>query len=156
MKIAGKEFLDYWNIIKIPTLVLIAWSVIGVIISALSLSLYFTIFTPISSWIITIAAYAFIGWIAVKDHKEKISIAAISGAISGIIVGLLGAVVGIFVFYFMPGVIEATLQQAGVAMEQVKDIMQIGVYIGLITGPLVSGILGTIFAAITGFIAKKV
>jgi len=156
MKFANKEFSDYWKIIKIPTYVLIAWSVLGLIIAFISFSLYITIFSTLASWLLTIIVFGFIGWTIIKDHKETIKIAAWSGALAGIISGFVGAVLGIIMFYIVPEVIQAAIAQAGANAAAVENFIAIGVYIGLITGPLVSGIIGTIISAIAALIAKKV
>jgi len=156
MKFAQKEFKDYWKIIKIPTYILIAWSILGFLISIASFSLYATIFSPIASWILTIAVFGFIGWSTIKDHKETIKIAAWSGALTGIISGFIGAIIGIFMFYLVPEVIQAAIAQAGANAAAVESFMAIGIFIGLITGPLISAIIGAIIAVIAALIAKKI
>ena len=159
MKFAQKDFLDYWKIIKMPTLILIAWGILGFIISVVSFSLYVTIFSPIAGWFLTIMIFGFIGWTTVKDHKEKIKIAAWAGALSGAISGLVGAIISILTFYLVPEVMEAALQQvaqSGADLAAVQGFMAIGVFIGLITGPLISGIIAAIISAIAALIAKKV
>lgn len=158
MKFGEKDFSEYWKIIKIPTYVLIGWSVFSFIVSILSFSLYQTIFTPIASWILTIAVFGFIGWTAVKDHKQGVRIAAWAAALSGAIAGFIGAILGILMFYFVPDVIQAAITQAtqaGVDAAAVQGFMSIGVYFGLITGPLISAIIGAAIAAVVAFISKK-
>lgn len=159
MKFGGKEFSDYWKIIKIPTLILIAFGVLGFIISIISFSLYTSIFSAASGWILTIAIFGFIGWSAVKDHKENIKIAAWAGALSGAISGFVGAIISILMFYLTPEVIEAVLQQAaqaGTDAAAIQGFMAIGIFIGLITGPLFSGIIAAIISTIAALIAKKI
>ena len=158
MKFGGKEFSDYWAIIKIPTLVLIAWAVLGFIFSIISFSLYQTIFSSVAGWILTIAVFSFIGWTTVKDHKGTVGIAAWGGALSGVIAGFIGAIIAILMFYFVPAfsqlaIAQATAQGADVAM--VRNFMAIGIFIGLITGPLINGLVGAAISAIAGLIAKK-
>ena len=156
MKFAQKEFSDYWKIIKIPTYILIAWSVLGFIISIISFSLYTTIFSSLASWLLIIAVFGFIGWTTVKDHKEGVKISAWGGALAGIISGFIGAIIGIFMFYLVPEVIQAAIVQAGADPAVVQGAMKIGIYISLITGPLISGIIGAVIAAIAALIAKKI
>jgi len=156
MKFAKKDFSEYWKIIKIPSYVLIGWSLIALIISIASFSMYITIFSPWSNWILTIAVFSFIGWTAIKDHKETIKVASWAGALTGLITGLIGAVFGIIMFYLVPEVIQAAVAQAGVNAEAVQSYMKIGIYIGLITGPLVSALIGALISAIAALIAKKI
>ncbi len=133
MKFAEKEFLEYWKVIKIPTYALIGWSVLGFIISVVSFSLYLTVFSPLASWILIMAVFAFIGWTVIKDRKATVKIAAWSGALSGAISGFVGGLIGILMYYFVPDVIEAALAQAahaGANAAAIESFMAIGVYIG--------------------------
>jgi len=156
MKFANKEFKEYWEIIKIPTYILIAWGVLAFIISIISFSLYVTIFSPLSSWLLTIIIFGFIGWTTIKDHKQTVRIAAWSGALAGIISGFIGAILGILMFYFVPQVIQAAIAQSGANPELIQDFMKMGIYIGLVTGPLFSGLIGAAISAISALISKKV
>ena len=156
MKFAGKEFKDYWKIIKMPTYVLVAWGILSFIIATISFSLYTTIFSPLAGWILTIAVFGFIGWTAIKDHKQTIKISAWSGALAGAISGFVGAIIGILMFYFVPDILFAAAAQAGVDPTAIQGFMAIGVYIGLITGPLISGLIGALISVIAALIAKKI
>jgi hypothetical protein len=156
MKFAGKEFNDYWKIIKIPTYVLVGWSVLGFIVSIVSFSLYATIFSAGASWVLMIAVFGFIGWTIIKDHKESVKIAAWGGALTGAIAGFAGAIISIFMFYLVPEVIQAAIMQAGANAAAVESFMAVAIFIGLITGPLVSGIIGAVITGIVALIAKKI
>lgn len=159
MKFAEKGFTDYWKIIKLPTYVSVAWVLAGLITSKISFSIYQAIFSPSANWALTIAVFAFIGWTAVKDHKETIKIAAWAGALSGAISGFIGAVTGLVMFYLVPDLLQYMLSSAaaqGIAVASVQQFMVIGMYIGLVTGPLISGVVGAILSAIAAWIAKKV
>ena len=156
MKFANKEFSEYWKIIKIPVYVLIAWNILGFILSLISFSLYMTIFSSSGSLILTIAIFGFIGWTAVKDHKQTAKIAAWSGALTGAIAGFIGAIIGIVMFYIVPEMTQLAIVQAGANAAAVEGFIKIGIYMGLITGPLISGIIGAIIALITALIAKKI
>lgn len=156
MQFAGKDFSHYWKIIKIPTYVLVGWSLLGIIIAIASFPLYISIFSSSASWLLMLAVFGFIGWTAVKDFKQTTKIAAWSGALAGAVSGLIGAVLSILMVYFVPSVILYAASQAGVDPASIQDIMKIGVYLGLITGPLISGLLGAGISAIAALIAKKV
>ena len=156
MKFANKEFSEYWKIIKIPTYVLIAWGILGLTISMISFSLYSTIFSPLAGWILTIAVFSFLGFTAIKDHKQTIKIAAWAGALTGIISGFIGGILSILMFYLAPQVIQAAVAQAGQDPAAVEAFLEIGIYIGLVTGPIISGIIGAVISVIAALIAKKV
>ena len=156
MKFANKEFSEYWHIIKIPAYVLIAWGILGLIISMVSFSLYSTIFSPLAGWILTIAVFGFLGFTTIKDHKQTVKIAAWAGALTGIISGFIGGILSILMFYLAPQVIQAAVAQAGQDPAAVQAFMEIGIYIGLITGPIISGIIGAVISLIAALIAKKV
>ncbi len=156
MKFANKEFVEYWKIIKVPTYVLIAWSILGFIISIISFSLYLTIFSSLASWLLMFAVFGFIGWTAIKDHNLTAKIAAWSGALAGAISGFAGAILSIFMFYLVPEVIQAAIVQSGADAAAIEGFLKIGIYIGLVTGPLVSAIIGAIIAVIAALIAKKI
>jgi hypothetical protein len=156
MKFGDKEFSFYWKIIKIPFFVLIGWSILSFIVSIISLSLYTSIFTSASSWILLVAVFGFIGWTAVKDHDGTVKVAAWSGALAGIISGFIGAIIGIIMFYVVPDLFLMQAQMAGADISAVQGFIAIGIYIGLITGPLISGLIGAAVSAIAALIAKKV
>ncbi|MFH1642998.1 MAG: hypothetical protein ABIC04_08950 [Nanoarchaeota archaeon] len=158
MKFADKDFLEYWKVIKIPTYILVAWGVLGFIISAVSFSLYQSVFAPVAGWILTVSAFGFIGWFGVKDHKVSLKFSAWAGALSGAISGFAGAGLGILMYHFVPEVIQAALAQtaaSGVDAATLQSYMSIGIYIGLITGPLVTAIIGAIISTLASFIAQK-
>ena len=160
MEFAQKDFSHYWKIIRIPTFVLVGWSVLGFIIAIISFSLYASIFSSSASWLLMIIVFAFIGWTTIKDHKETVKIAAYAGALCGVITGFIGAVIGILMFYFIPAFIQYAIAQAatqpGVDAAAIQGFMQIGMYIGLITGPLFSALIGAAISAVAALIAKKV
>lgn len=159
MKFANKEFSYYWKIIKIPTFILIGWSVLAFIISIISFDLYNTIFSPLAGWLLMLAVFGFIGWTTIKDHKESTGIAAWAGALAGAISGFIGAIISIFMFYLIPDVAQAALAQAaqaGADTAALQGLMAIGLFIGLITGPLISALIGAAIASIAALIAKKI
>ena len=156
MKFSGKDFKDYWKIIKIPTYVFIGWSILGLILAIISFDLYGTVFNTASGLIFSIAVFGFVGWTAVKDHKQTIKISAWAGALTGVVSGFVGAIIGILMFYIVPDIIFAAAAQAGADPSAIQGVMAIGIYIGLITGPLISGLIGALISSIGALIAKKV
>lgn len=156
MKFANKEFSDYWKIIKVPTYILIAWSILGFIISIISFSLYATIFSPLAGIILIIAVFAFVGWTSVKDHKQGIKISAWAGALSGAIYAFIGGIVGILMIYFVPDVLFFQAAQAGVDVASIEGTVKIFSFVGLIINPLFFGLIGAGVSAIAALIAKKI
>jgi len=59
-------------------------------------------------------------------------------------------------FYIVPDVILAAAAQAGADPSQIQGFMAIGIYIGLVTGPLFSGLIGALLSTIAAFIATKI
>jgi len=159
VKFAEKEFDYYWKIIKIPLFVIIGWSVLGFIISLISFQTYQSIFSSISGILLGILVFGFIGWTTIKDHKGEIKHAAWAGALAGIIAGFVGGIIGVIMFYAVPQIASASIQQAvakGAPHNVAENMIRIGAMIGIIVGPIMNGVIGTIIAAITGLIAKKV
>jgi len=158
MKFAEKEFKYYWKIIRIPLAILVAWSLIGLIIAVISYSLYSTIFSNISGWILTVAIFGFIGYHTTKDHAGEPKHGFWAGLITGIISGFIGAIIGIIMINLIPDFTSAALAQAttqGVDAATLEKFIRIGAYFGVITGPLFSGVIGAIISWIGGLIGKK-
>ncbi|MFH2027787.1 MAG: hypothetical protein ABIJ08_01485 [Nanoarchaeota archaeon] len=156
MKFGNKEFKEYWKIIKIPTYILVGWSIVGFILSIIAYDLYSSVFTGASGWVLMLSVFGFIGWSAIKDYKKDINFSAWSGAISGAISGMVGAVIAIIMFFTVPEILLAAASQANMDTSTLQSMMQIGVYIGLVTGPLISGLIGSLISAISAAIAKKI
>ena len=156
MKFANKEFKDYWKIIKLPVYIIVGWSVLSFIMSIISYDLYSNIFSSGAGFVLMLAIFGFIGWTAVKDYKGTVKIGAWSGALAGAITGFVGAIISILMFYIVPDVILAAAAQAGADPSQIQGFMAIGIYIGLVTGPLFSGLIGALLSTIAAFIATKI
>ena len=161
MKIAGKDFGFYWKIIEFPFYLLLLWVVASFVVSFVNFSLYLSIFSGYSGWIVSIAVFGIVGWVAVKDHKAKVSESAWCGAVLGVIIGFIGAVLGIVMAYAVPGLVDFSLQAAlsqgaQVSRDMISTMVIIGSFVGLVTGPLFNGLIGAGIAALSGFIAKKV
>lgn len=161
MKIAGKEFDFYWKIIKIPFYLYAAWILLSYAFSIFDFSLYISIFSGYSGYIIAIAVFAFVGWTAIKEHKTSIRETAWCGAVLGVIAGILGGVVGILSVYTVPGILEFSLQRASeagssVSADVMRSMIMIGSFIGLVVGPIINGLIGAAISSITGLIAKKI
>ena len=158
MKLAEKDFPFYWDIIKFPSLVLILWSVAGLLTVIISYAAYRNMFSSAAGLIIGFLVFAFVGWTAAKDCKGTIKQAAWAGAITGVVAGFVGAIIGVIITALVPSIIEDAVSQAvaqGAAAATARSFIQISVYLGFVIGPLFNGIIGAIIATISAFIACK-
>ena len=158
MNFGGKEFDYYWKIIKIPIAILVGWGVIGLIIALISFNLYSSIFSNISGWIITIAVFGFIGYSTTKDHEGTPKLGFFSGLLAGAIYGFIGGIISLIMITFVPEFTAMAVAQAaakGADSATIESFMKIGAYIGLITGPLFSGIIGGAIAWVGSLISNK-
>lgn len=158
MKFAEKDFSYYWKIIRIPLAILVGWSLLGLIIAIINYNLYTQIFSNISGWILTIAIFGFIGYSTTKDHKGENKHGFWAGGITGVIYGFIGAIIAIIMINLIPDISAAALARAstqGVDPATMEKFIKIGLYVGLITGPLFSGVIGAIISWIGGLIGKK-
>ena len=157
MKLADKEFDYYWKIIKIPLVLLIGYSVVGVVVAMVNYSTYRSIFNTWSGRIISLAIYGFIGWSAVKDHQARLGQSAWAGAITGVISGIAGAILYWVLLSNVPEFTTELMARAtaqGAAVD--PSIFKMGAYIQFITGPLLGGLLGAVISFAGGFVGKKV
>jgi len=72
MKLAEKQIKYYLHVVMVPTIVLVGWSLVGLVIAFFSYSTYRSIFSSTATLVLALAAYGFIGWTTIKDHKGKI------------------------------------------------------------------------------------
>lgn len=153
----AKDFWsELWEVSEIPVYALVLWNVISIIltgflgVNAASLQAV--------NWLVIIGAFGYLGYLATKVHKKGIAFSAKAGAFVGVIVGLAGAIIAILAFYSVPGYQAQTVDyliQSGLDMEQAQNMASVGLYIAIITSPIISGIIGTIFAAIGGYISDR-
>jgi len=159
MEFAKKDFSYYWIIIRLPLLALVLWSILSVIIARFAIQWHSSIFGTWQSMIIQLIVFGFIGYTIIAEHKGEVRHSAWGGAITGVIVGFIGAILALIAFYFVPQMYEAGIQQAvaqGAPEATVRSFMKLGLYIGFVTGPLFSGLIGAGISAIAGVITKKV
>ncbi|MBU0979783.1 MAG: hypothetical protein KJ709_03180 [Nanoarchaeota archaeon] len=158
MKLGSKDFSWYWKIIKIPVLLLVLWSVLAIIIAKISIYWFNSIFSTWSGLFVQVVIFSLIGIFVIKDHKGSLGNAAWAGASAGVIAGFLGGILGIIMMFVVPEIFESAIQQA-IAQGMSEDVMRQGVtiwtYAGVITGPIVTGIFGTIISTLAGLITKK-
>ncbi|MBW2990064.1 hypothetical protein KY358_07155 [Candidatus Woesearchaeota archaeon] len=155
MIFAQKEFSYYWKIIRVPLFILVAWSILGLIISLFSFSLYSSIFSPLAGWLLILSIFGFIGWTTIKDYGQKAKVAAWAGALAGAIFGFIGSLVSILMFHLVPEVVQSAIAQAGENAAAVEGFIAIGIYLSAITVPVIYAIVGAMISAMAALIAKK-
>ena len=161
MKIADKEWSYYWHIIMIPVLILVLWNVAAFVVAYYSYSTYKSIFSGYSGLVLALAMYAFVGWTTVKDHKGTVKNGAWAGAVTGVLVGLIAAIINLLMVSMVPMIVQeavaAALKQgtAGINAARVQEFMMLGLYFGLLIGPLINGAIGALVGAIGALVGKK-
>ena len=158
MEFADKDFSYYWKVIKIPFILLVAWSVVAIIVAKLSLYWYQSIFSGTTGIIFQIAVFSFIGYAIITENKGDPRNSVWAGVLTGVLAGLAGAILSLIAINFVPELIEQSVTQAvaqGLSEATVRQMITIGMYFGFITGPLINGILGALVSGIAGLITKK-
>jgi len=151
-----KNFKYYWNFIDVPVIVLIVWTAITLVfplkdyIPGLAFS--------VISWAITILVFAYIGYVVIREKSNTTKNAAKAGAWAGAITGLGGAILTIAAYYISPGIFNETLQQmlkGGLDTNSAQLFLKIGIFSGLVTGPLISALIGALIAWISSLIFRN-
>lgn len=158
MQFAEKDFSYYWKVIKVPVIVLISWSIVAIVVAKLSMYWYQSIFSGWAGFIFQIAIFSFVGYAMVAENKGQIKNSAWAGALTGILAGSAGAILSIITINYVPELIEQSVRQAvaqGVPEATVRQMIKVGMYIGLVTGPLITGLLGALISGISGLVTKK-
>jgi len=145
------NFKKMWEVSEIPVYVLVAWSILSVIVMAYDI--LSQILLGAVGYAIALGAFGYIGY-SVIQSKETFGTAAKTGAFAGVIIGLVGAVISIISFYVFPEMYADIITQAAAASQMPVDTVEtyvlIGTYFGLISQPVVSAIMGAIFACAGG------
>jgi len=150
-----KGFSAIWEIIEIPVYIYFLWSILSLV--TMSQGWLDTLALSIIGWVVNLGVFGFIGYKAVKA-TPKIGYAAKSGAWAGVIIGLFAAVLSIISYYVAPQIFTESIQKAveqGAARDTVETMISFGIYIGLITTPLISAAIGAAISSIAGLIFKK-
>lgn len=148
------------SVLVFPLLIFAAWYLLSLVTSFINFSAYINFFGGLSAWLMMLIVYSIFGWNMVEDHNKNISETAKIAALLGLCVGLIGAITGFIMIKTNPAIVSYAMQQIaayGVQMtnEQIAAQVQIGGYIGFISGPVINAGLGAGLAALGGFIAKK-
>ena len=158
MKFAKKDFSYYWNCIKFPVFILLAWYIAAMIFAMISLDLYMSIFSGWAGTILLLLLYAFSGYMIVADHKGSVKNAAWAGALVGMIGGLAGALLGIIMLYLAPHIIDVAIRQAvtqGAPEDLTRTMISIMSFVQIVISPAINGLIGALFGWIGGLIGKR-
>lgn len=156
-----KKFNDYWKAIKIPFFVLLTWSIAGAIISLISFDTYMSIFGSGPSIILSVAAFVFLGYCAVKDNGFTQKETAKAGALCGAMIGLAGAILSIVLITLAPETLDYTISlavekaQGNVDIDTLTNMIKIQTYLGVIIAPLINAGIGALLAWITSLVVKR-
>ncbi len=154
MKLANKELKEYFDMMKLPLLVVIAVMFFSFVIGLIPLiGGLFNVFTGGIRWLLFVAAAGYVGWVAVKNYKAEIVHTVIAGLIFGVITGVFGAVFGFLRIMLSAFTTAASgnLIGAGIA----GGFGMVFSVIGLIFAVFIGAGLGVVCSLIGGLIAKN-
>ncbi len=150
-----RNFKYYWEFIDVPVGILVLWTIL---VLAFQVNNYLPeIIYGILNWGLIIVVFGYVGFVLSKEgNKPKNCTKA--GAYAGAISGLIGAIAAIIAFHVSPGIFNEALQQmiqAGMDTQSANTFLSIGLYMGIITGPLFNAFIGALIAWISGLIFRK-
>ncbi len=150
-----KGYKKMWEFAEIPVYVVIVWSIAAIILAGMGF--IGTTVQAVLGYIIIIAAFVYVGFM-VKKAGETTGYAAKTGAFAGAITGFAGGILGIISFYYFPAIYTEAINQAvaqGAPADMTRSIITIGVYVGLITGPIFSALIGAGLSALGSLLARN-
>ncbi len=156
-----KEKVSCWKCIDIPVYIMLLWSLI---------SLLFMVYRLIPDWVmqvlgylITVVVFGLVAFIALRSDKS-LGFCAKAGAAAGAISGIFSAILNILSLYVFPVFHNRLLQEVmenlppeakeTVTMEQIATFYKVGMYVTLITSPLVMGLIGLVATVLIALILK--
>lgn len=154
----------YFEIIKIPLIVMIVWS-LAVLIASLNLPQQLTIIVSLVSWLVIILIYGWTGFMTTRKVTDgEGGFGARAGAMLGVVSGFILALVSIVIFFGFPAVFNPliertmkTVEEAGqtISKEMLVTGMQISTAAGIIVNPLLYGLVGALFSGVAALIFRK-
>ncbi|MEM0475877.1 MAG: hypothetical protein QW343_03730 [Candidatus Norongarragalinales archaeon] len=161
--VAGKTLGEYWSVVKLPVLVVVAWSIIQMLAAFISPGLYAGYgfmaggMLGLLGSLIGLVAFLYIGWSAIKTHGYELMHAAVAGGVAGVITGIVAFILSIVTFFGVGSAVVAAAAAAGMGYGAAAGMFTVGaIVIGGITGLIVGAIVGAILAGIGAFAAQNV
>jgi hypothetical protein len=155
INIAGKKWSYYWNIVKIPILILVVGLYAGSAIDHYYQGYYMHAVFGIAGWTLLFAVPLFVGWTTVKTHKGGVGDGAWAGALTGIIAGFVTMTISIVVV-IVQEVVALKQGVPGINGTGVLDsVVNFGLILGIVWGPFFLGVLGAFLSAVGAGVAKR-
>jgi hypothetical protein len=142
-----------WYQIEMPVYILSLWSIAAVLLMGFNVLPQMQI--SIIGWVMILGIF---GWIGMNCASSGPGFAARAGAIAGAVSGFVSGIMGVIGYYAFPHIYaEAvhTAVEAGAPADLVQNMMMIGVYIGLVTAPILSAAVGALISVLTALVKGK-
>jgi len=140
-EVLGKTPQEYYEAVKLPLAVLIAWSVIGFL--AMLVSPWLGLITGPIGLLLGIVAPLYVGWTMVKRHAGDLLQALVAGVILGAITSAVNGALQVILVLISPTAFGAVVGAGVVA---------IGAVVGIIIGGIIAAILSLIGALAAKYI----
>jgi magnesium-transporting ATPase (P-type) len=148
----------WWKYSEKPVLVMIVYSLI--VLAYPLTNLLSTKINSIISWGITIFVFGFISYLVLQDKKapKDLFFSGKIGLYAGALIGFISAVLGIISYYLFPQrILDQLAQLTAASGTQISSAMiQIGLYAGLVIGPISTAIIGGIISLVATLILRKI
>jgi hypothetical protein len=164
MKIAGKDFGYYLNIIKLPLIVYL----LALVVFGFLLTLFAGLFSVLLVPLIFVVVAGYVGWATVKKYGGGLTQATVSGIFFGLIDGILSVVLLLGMLFLVQYAIgpsgsppPANLTEEGAKVLPVIEtlisrLIQIIALAGIVIIPVVSTVVATVSSLVGGLLAKKI
>lgn len=152
--VGGKSFGEYVEVFKVPLFVVIAWSVLGLVLSV-ALGAGFLLALGWVGIIVGFCAWFYCGLMAVKKHGFGLMQATLAGGIGGLVARAIGGLMQIVLFYFVPSQVGALMGGWGMMFGVMASSTATSAWlVTLEIANLVFGLFfGALLAAIGAFVA---
>jgi len=159
--LSKEEKIDpLWATIKFPIFILILYSIFTNLLPS-HFSRQNSLVIGLISFLITIFAFGYIGYISIKKLKDS-KFALKAGFYAGAISGFLLAVFGLGLVYFFPerfsytlSEIGSKLRDLGLSTDLAYTLLIISSWINLLLGTLFNALIGALISWISALIFRK-
>lgn len=146
--IGGKTLKEYFSIIKSPLLILIAMDAANFLAGFLVyLPVYglgmLSVLIGMAVFVLSLGVGSFIGYSMIKEHSGNLYNALAAGTIAGVINGSISWILSILSIF-------AGIQLGYYFSTSIWDMIAIGLFISLLSGIIIGGIVAVIGGLIAG------